>query len=177
MAVLEQLLEDIIESKGAKNTVGVVLVDRRITALALYDYFRHRGRGIADGTWIRVKDTEFNRSCSAGSGTCTGTGSDHEDATVFAPNVMRGRGKRKRLDLTNRLFEDMTGFSREELDAEVINDVLQDALPDGVDMKDLLDLEPSPMDSSCSAMDMDHGNTNKSCHEVEVDINHRTIKW
>ena len=28
LAVLEQLLEDIIEARGAENTVGVVFVDR-----------------------------------------------------------------------------------------------------------------------------------------------------
>jgi hypothetical protein len=152
LAVLEQLLEDIIESKGAKNTVGVVFVDRRITALALYDYFRNRRKGISNGTWVRVKDTEFNRKVTKSSSNLS-----------FAPKLMRDG---KRFDLTSRQFQDMN-FSAEELDAEVINDVLLDALPKGMDMNTLMDIEPSAIESILAG-NSDNEQTSKQ---------HRTIKW
>jgi hypothetical protein len=153
LAVLEQLLEDIIESKGAENTVGVVFVDRRITALALYDYFRTRTREIANETWIRVKDTPFNRVID----------NDTRD-DWFAPNVLKTGGK-NRFDLSSQHFQEMN-FSKDELDAEIMNDVLESALPEGVSMKDLLDLEPSPMEHDTHIGDNNDGNTK-----------HRTIRW
>ena len=153
LAVLEQLLEDIIESKGAENTVGVVFVDRRITALALYDYFRTRTKDIANETWIRVKDTPFNRLI----------GNETRD-DLFAPNVLKTSGK-NRFDLSSQQFQEMN-FSKDELDAEIMNDVLESALPEGVSMKDLLDLEPSPMEHDIHIGDNDDGNTK-----------HRTIRW
>lgn len=37
IAILEKLAEEVTEERGSNNTVGVVIVDIRITALALYD--------------------------------------------------------------------------------------------------------------------------------------------
>jgi hypothetical protein len=39
---LEELLEEEIEEHGGAETVGLVFVERRITAMALHDYFRYR---------------------------------------------------------------------------------------------------------------------------------------
>ena len=153
LAVLEQLLEDIIESKGARNTVGVVFVDRRITALALYDYFRNRSKGISNGTWVRVKDTEFDRTINK----CISN-------TIFAPKLVTDQ---KNFDLSNRQFQEMN-FSADELDAAVINDVLQDALPEGMTMETLMDIEPSPTESYKGGSTIDQDSINKQ---------HRTIKW
>ena len=153
LAVLEQLLEDIIESKGAKNTVGVVFVDRRITALALYDYFRNRQKGIDDGTWVRVKDTEFNRSVK-----------EESSGVPFAPQIVK---ERNAFDLSSRKFQDMN-FSADQLDAEVINDVLQDALPEGIDMKALMEVEPTSIESY---------NHYSPINDDDAVKQHRTIKW
>jgi hypothetical protein len=130
-----------------------VFVDRRITALALYDYFRTRTREIANETWIRVKDTPFNRVID----------NDTRD-DWFAPNVLKTGGK-NRFDLSSQHFQEMN-FSKDELDAEIMNDVLESALPEGVSMKDLLDLEPSPMEHDTHIGDNNDGNTK-----------HRTIRW
>ncbi len=146
-------MEDIIESKGAKNTVGVVFVERRITALALYDYFRNRSEGIANGTWLRVKDTKFRRKITTDTSRLT-----------FAPKMIRDN--KKRLDLSSMVFQDMN-FSAEELEADIMNDVLVDALPKGYDMKALLDIEPSPIEPS----------------QYDISVNaergekHQTIRW
>jgi len=141
-------LEDVIESKGAKNTVGVVFVDRRISALALYDYFRNRRKGVADGTWVRVKDTEFNRKPT-------------EQADLsFAPRL----AKNGPIDLSNRQFQDMN-FCADELDAAIINDVLQDALPEGMDLDTLMDIEPSPLFNGGGSA------------SLETSKQHRTIRW
>ena len=68
LAVLEELLEDLVEGgskssggKADKDPVGVVFVDMRITALALYDYFRARKRGLEEGTWQRVGQSTWSR--------------------------------------------------------------------------------------------------------------------
>ena len=58
-------------------------------------------------------------------------------------------------------------FSAEELDAEVINDVLLDALPKGMDMNTLMDIEPSAIESILAG-NSDNEQTSKQ---------HRTIKW
>ena len=124
----------------------MVFVDRRITALALYDYFRTRSRDIINDTWIRVKDTRFNRCMD--DGTCD---------ERFASNLLKVG-----FDLSSRQFQEMN-YSKDELDAEIVNDVLESALPEGVSMKDLMDLDPSPIEHTSHRSD---GNTE-----------HRTIRW
>lgn len=42
LVALEQILEDEIEHHGGADTVGLVFTDRRVTAVALYNYFRWR---------------------------------------------------------------------------------------------------------------------------------------
>jgi hypothetical protein len=51
---LEEQLERLIEKNGGADTVGLVFVDRRITALALHAFFRHRQNAIDQGTWTRA---------------------------------------------------------------------------------------------------------------------------
>lgn len=46
---LEELIETLIEEKGGTNTIGLVFVERRITALALHCYFLWRHERIAEG--------------------------------------------------------------------------------------------------------------------------------
>jgi hypothetical protein len=46
---LEELIETLIEEKGGTKTIGLVFVERRITALALHCYFLWRHERIADG--------------------------------------------------------------------------------------------------------------------------------
>ncbi len=111
LAVLEQLLEDIIESKGAANTVGVVFVDRRITALALYDYFRKRTKGIEDGTWKRVKDTKYNRQPSL-----------KEDFTL--ENLLASKKRAAGFDISSSRFQN-TSLSIEDVENSLYYDVLQ----------------------------------------------------
>lgn len=111
LAVLEQLLEDIIESNGAANTVGVVFVDRRITALALYDYFRTRDKSIAAGNWIRVKDTKFNRL------------PDDRDICTLE-EVVKSKEKNSAFDISNSQFQDIP-FDIEDIENSLICDVIQ----------------------------------------------------
>ena len=113
LAVLEQLLEDIIESKGAENAVGVVFVDRRITALALYDYFRHRHKMIEKGDWIRVKDTKFNRL-------------PHEDPknVISLETLVNSKKKQGAFDITTSRFQDAP-FDITDVDNSIIFDVLK----------------------------------------------------
>ena len=54
LLALEEQLEQLIEHHGSAETVGIVFVERRITALALHDFFRARQAGIDEGTWIRA---------------------------------------------------------------------------------------------------------------------------
>ena len=54
LLALEEELEQLIEHHGGVDTVGVVFVERRITALALHDFFRARQAAIDKGTWIRA---------------------------------------------------------------------------------------------------------------------------
>jgi hypothetical protein len=53
---LEELIETLIEEKGGRKTIGLVFVERRITALALHCYFLWRHERIADGransSWV-----------------------------------------------------------------------------------------------------------------------------
>lgn len=113
LAVLEQLLEDIIEARGAENTVGVVFVDRRITALALYDYFRTRDKCIKAGDWIRVKDTKFNRLPPQ----------DPKDLYSLE-DIVRSRNKIVGFDVATRTFQN-DNFDIEDIDNSLICDVIQ----------------------------------------------------
>lgn len=54
LLALEELLEQQIEHASGPDTVGLVFVERRITALALSDFFRHRTEQLHTGTWVRA---------------------------------------------------------------------------------------------------------------------------
>ncbi len=151
IALLEQLLEDVIESKGSRSTVGVVFVDRRVTALALYDYFRTRSKRIIDGSWVRVINTKFNRKPQ-----------ENEKSVVFAPD--QNKKRRRKFDLRNRQFEDMD-FTAEELDCAIVTDVISDVVPDDIDMELFAGLDP------CNLNPIDN-----TCKEDESGKQHRTLK-
>ena len=55
---LERLLEEQIEFKGGRETVGLVFVERRITALALFNYFQHRQEAIEAKKWTRAAEMD-----------------------------------------------------------------------------------------------------------------------
>jgi hypothetical protein len=51
---LEELLEVEIEEHGGAETVGLVFVERRITAMALHNYFLYRNEKFEEGKWTRA---------------------------------------------------------------------------------------------------------------------------
>ena len=53
---LEELLEEQIEQHGGAETVGLVFVERRITAMALHNYLQFRGKCLDRGNWKRAGD-------------------------------------------------------------------------------------------------------------------------
>lgn len=56
MLKLEKLLEDQIEFDGGDDTVGLVFVERRVTAMAMQNYFRYRQRALDNGEMERARD-------------------------------------------------------------------------------------------------------------------------
>jgi hypothetical protein len=51
---LEELLEAVVEDHAGAETVGLVFVERRITAIALHNYFIHRSQEIERGKWVKA---------------------------------------------------------------------------------------------------------------------------
>jgi len=135
LAVLEQLLEDIIEAKGAANTVGVVFVDRRITALALYDYFRARRKGLQVGDWIRIKDTRWNRRPTDEDLEKSMLSGRKKAANAYTTTGSTN-GDKVKIDITTNQFQDVE-FDVPELECSIIDNILADAVPDDVDMDEL----------------------------------------
>ena len=87
--------------------------DRRITALALYDYFRTRDKCIKAGDWIRVKDTKFNRLPPQ----------DRKDLCSLE-DIVRSRKKIVGFDVATRTFQN-DNFDIEDIDNSLIYDVIQ----------------------------------------------------
>lgn len=56
MLALEELIETLIEEKGGTKTIGLVFVERRITAIALHCYFLWRNKRILDGNSVGFGD-------------------------------------------------------------------------------------------------------------------------
>ncbi len=156
---MEQLLEDIIESKGAANTVGVVFVDRRITALALYDYFRNRRKDIEGGSWVRVKDTKFNRQ------------PEEDPMHAFSLEKVVESGKKKAIfDITTSQFQD-TPFDIEDVENSFMCKILQETLP-GVDLEALI-ADKSPDESPESDND---DKSSLVIREMKKNANFRKIR-
>lgn len=59
---LERLLEDQIEHRAGDDTVGLVFVERRITAMALHNFLLHRQLALDADAWQRASDM-FHPSC------------------------------------------------------------------------------------------------------------------
>jgi len=64
---LEELIETLVEERGGTKTVGLVFVERRITAMALHCYFRWRNQQILDRNsppaargWIFAKEARHD---------------------------------------------------------------------------------------------------------------------
>lgn len=55
---LEALLENQIEDNGGPETVGLVFVERRITAVALNDFFRFRNKNLECDNWGRATEAK-----------------------------------------------------------------------------------------------------------------------
>jgi hypothetical protein len=53
LIALEELLEEQVEADGGAQAVGLVFVERRITAMALHNYFLHRNVERKKRTWTR----------------------------------------------------------------------------------------------------------------------------
>ena len=47
-------MEEQIEEHGGAETVGLVFTDRRITAMALHNYFLHRSKEVDKSNWTRA---------------------------------------------------------------------------------------------------------------------------
>lgn len=128
LAILEELLEEVIEGKGSDNTVGVVFVDRRITALALYDYFRARSKGLKVNTWVRVADTQWSRKFKKNElNTIIKTSSDTEK---------NEKKKKNSFDINSTQFEDFD-IEMEDLDNTMIHNVVNDTLPIGMNVENI----------------------------------------
>lgn len=131
LAVLEQLLENMIESCTGGGNVGVVFVNRRMTALALCDYFRTRKAKLEDENWKRITSTQHCRNI------------DNADVE-FAPSII-SQQTQDRVDFTNNQYQRITSKGN-ILEAEAINNVLESILPEDIHMRDIFDLDPSPID-------------------------------
>lgn len=55
LLALEELLAEEIEDYSATETVGLVFVERRITAMALQNYFQYRNSEVGKGDWVHAK--------------------------------------------------------------------------------------------------------------------------
>jgi hypothetical protein len=131
LAVLEQLLENMIESCTGGGSVGVVFVNRRMTALALFDYFRTRKAKLEDESWKRITSTQYCRNI------------DNADVQ-FAPSVIP-QLTQDRIDFSNNQYQSITSIG-DVLESEAINNVLESVLPEDIHMRDIVDLDPSPID-------------------------------
>jgi hypothetical protein len=59
MLALEELIETLVEEKGGTKTIGLVFVERRITAIALHCYFLWRNQQMLDKTSCVSGDWQF----------------------------------------------------------------------------------------------------------------------
>lgn len=133
VALLEQLLEDIIECKNSKNTIGVVFVEKRITAVALVDYFRTRLKLLKLGKWLRVENTRYSRRAKK---------QDYQ-INLDVP-IVQSDGF---LNLESANIEDMN--MKKVVDASIYS-VLQDLIPSGLTMRNLTETELNEGETSDS---------------------------
>ena len=124
VALLEQLLEDMIEYKKSKNCTGVVFVEKRITAVALSDYFRTRLKRLTLGNWLRVENTEH----------CRRPKTPFSHSTLIVPRVASDGY----LDIHTVNIKDM---NMTEIEDVSIYSTLQDFIPKGLTMRNLIETE------------------------------------
>jgi hypothetical protein len=56
LLALEEIVEELLEEEGGTKTIGLVFVERRVTAMALHTYFLWRSERIsASGNWSYAK--------------------------------------------------------------------------------------------------------------------------
>lgn len=133
VALLEQLLEDMIEYKRSKNCTGVVFVEKRITAVALFDYFRTRLKRLKLGDWLRVDNTEY----------CRRAKKPFAHSTLDVPRVEPDGY----LDIHSVNIKDV---NMKEIEDVSIYSTLQEFIPKGLTMRNLIEIELSqeePWDS------------------------------
>lgn len=166
LALLEELLEDTIENnKSSSNTVGVVFVDRRITALALYDYFRVRTKRIQDGTWIRISKTKWTRQ------------SEPHDYQAPTSNIQNENKLCKNdlvLDYSTSKFEGTTKYNKKEMIDNIIHDVVQSCIPPGIDPKQLDEITLPPKIKSLNNSERFTNNENDLEIKCDMLVRHST---
>jgi hypothetical protein len=100
LLALEQLVESLIENQEGKRAIGLVFVERRITAMALHCYFSYERDELSrSGDWLsavqarcRLRESELFRSENA----FEDSGDNFEDSmddplTVNSPHPNRKR--------------------------------------------------------------------------------------
>ena len=102
-----------------------------MTALALFDYFRTRKVELEDEKWTRITSTQY----------CRNVGNVD---VGFAPSVI-SQLTQDRIDFTNNQYQSIISNGT-VLEAEAINNVLESILPEDIHMRDVVDLDPSPID-------------------------------
>lgn len=133
VALLEQLLEDMIEYKISRNPIGVVFVERRISAVALFDYFRTRMKLLKLGKWFRVENTEYYRRGNMQSSHLT------LDVPNYEPDSYSNIESFNIEDMTMKQIEDVS-----------ICNILQDLIPTGLTLKNLMGTELDAVERSDS---------------------------
>lgn len=135
VALLEQLLEDMIEYNDSRNPIGVVFVERRISAVALFDYFRTRMKLLKLGKWFRVENTEYYRKGSK----------RFSHLTLDVPNYEYDG------------YSNIESFNIEDMSMKQIEDIsvyniLQDLIPTGLTLKELMETQLDAVDRSESEL-------------------------
>jgi ERCC4-related helicase len=138
LTILEEILEMEVEYNGTENSVGVVFVDRRITALALYNYFKEREKAMdQDLPWPRVADSRWSRRPKIRPSFNFVSG----DQSPSDENI-------DMLNLDN-FASSVTNDYLEQIDNSMIRQVVLGTLPDSINIQDLAAIQDDePMESS-----------------------------
>jgi len=127
IAVLEEILEMEIENNGTENAVGVVFVDRRITALALHNYFKEREKAMDQGLpWPRVSDSRWSRRSP-----------NRQPLFKFASNYDDRRHEIEALLNLDTISSNITENDISKLEDNIIREIVFETLPEGINIQDL----------------------------------------
>lgn len=130
LAVLEEILEMEVENNGTENSVGVVFVDRRITALALHNYFKEREKAMdQDLPWPRVADSQWSRLPK------------RRISVNFLSKDQRSSDENRNVLNLDNLPSCLTDAYLERIDDSMIRQILSDTLPEDIKLQDLVAIE------------------------------------